>query len=122
MAEMARMALSIVSCEASSAADADLSSDSASSRDCWARQARLGEIIIGRRRGRGGLPVRIGRRHGRVLGGGHFGVRAAPLRIVRPVEIDCGAHKQQHHDDRNVSLGFFHSCPPIFQITRPAAF
>ena len=35
MAEMARMALSIVSCEASSAADADLSSDSASSRDCW---------------------------------------------------------------------------------------
>lgn len=35
MAEMALMALSIVACEAPSAVEADWSSDSASSRDCW---------------------------------------------------------------------------------------
>lgn len=35
MAEMALMALSIVACEAPSAVEADLSSDSASSRYCW---------------------------------------------------------------------------------------
>ena len=49
---------------------------------------------------KGALAVCIGRRHGSVLGGGHFGVRPAPLRIVRPVKIDRGAYKQQHHDDR----------------------
>ena len=46
-------------------------------------------------------------------GGGHFGVRLPPLGIVRPVKVDRGADKQQHHNDRNVSFGFFHSRPPV---------
>ena len=93
MAEMALMALSIVACEAPSAVEADLSSDSASSR--------CGRFLL-----------RLGRRGG-VLGGGHFGVRLSPLGVVRPVKVDRGADKQQHHNDRNVSFGFFHSRPPV---------
>ena len=42
-----------------------------------------------------------------------FGVRLSPLGVVRPVKVDRGADKQQHHNDRNVSFGFFHSRPPV---------